>query len=302
MLKDVIDFVISRTNMTRADALREINYAWDEIWNSDDLPDSLFEITLTPANNNALLSLPWYVGKLRGVKQNFGVARNRIELNTPRPYYQDETYAQSPFVWRVLGTSPLVKTITNATTIDLTFTEPVTEVVTATLIGPNDNGSNVREQLVFDVGDTTKRSESRFVDLTSVAKDIITDTDMEVLDANAARLAFVPNSAFDARNTIAQVTDKCFKVCNWCRCFDILYKKATPYLYFDETPVPMQGVLMTKTMEWILLPKDGKKEQTIMHGTKARELLTQFNADERGVAKRMDVGDSPFVTSYSGKL
>lgn len=302
MLKDVIDFVVARTQMNRVDALREINHAWREIWNSDDLPDSVFEITLTPVDNNSRISLPWYVGKLRGVKQNYGWGRTRVELNTPRPYYQDDVYIQSPFTWRVLGTTPLIRSIINATTVDLTFTEPVTEQVVATLIGPNDNGNQVRELITFPVGETTLRSVNRYKDLLTATKDTITNTDLIITDASSNELARVPNGEFEARNTIVQITDKCFAICNWCRCFDVLYKRATPYLYFDETPIPFQEVLMTKTMEWILLPKDGKEQQTIMHGTKSRELLSQFNADERGVAKKIDVGENNYLTRYWGKI
>jgi len=302
MLKNVIDFVVSRTKMSREDALREINFAWRETWNSDDLPNSLFEISVTPVDSNARISLPWYVGEVRGVKQNYGYGRTRIELNTPRPYYQDQVYLQSPFTWRNLGSSPLVRSITNATTVNLTFTEPVTKAVTVSLIGPNDNGSNDREQIVFDINDITKTSTKRFTDFNAIAKSVITETDLIVKDSNDVELARIPNLAFEAKNTIWQITDKCFVACNYCRCFDVLYKLPAPYLYFDEQAVPFEEVLMAKTMEWIALPKEGQEQKAVLYGEKAKQLIIQYNANERGIEHKIDLGINKFNTAYVGNL
>ena len=298
MLKDVIDFVLSRTSLTRADALREINYAWREIYTTDDLPNSVFEITVEPIDNNARISLPWFVGEIRGVKLN----RFRVLLNTPRPWYQDSEYAQSPYIWRLLGTSPLTKTIVNATTLDLTFTEPVTAQVVVTLIGPNDNGTQVKEQITFAIGDTIKRTTQRFVDLVAATKDIITATDLLIINSINEEIGKVPNSAYEAKNQVIQITDKCFVVCSFCRCFDILYKRVTPVLVHDETPVPFEEVLMAKTMEWIMLPKDGQENKAVMFGTKSRELLTQYNSNERSTEHKLDIATSKFETRYYGTI
>jgi len=300
MLKDIIEFVMSRTNLTRESSLREINYAWRETWKSDDLPDSLFEITMEPIDSNSRLSLPWYVYQLRGVKQNF--LRMRIHLNTPRPFYQDDSYVQSPFVWRLLGTSPLIRSITNATTVNLSFTEPVTEEVIVSLIGPDDNGSNVREQITFAPNETTKRSTKRYTDFSTITKDKITETDLIVTDASSNELARVPNLDFEARNMVIQITDKCFVCANFCRCFDILYKKKVPYLYYDEQYVPDEEVIQAKTMEWILMPKDGQETKTQMFSEKARQLISQFNGDDRGTEFKIDLGLNKFTTQYRGKL
>ncbi len=300
MLKDVIDFVRARTGLVRSDALREINYAWNEIYNSDDLPNSLQEISIAPIDNTARISLPWFVGFIRGVKINQG--RLRIDLNTPRPYYQDDHYTQSPYIWRVLGTSPLSTAITNATTVKLTFRQPVTEQVIVTLMGPDDRGADAREQITFNVGDTEKTSTKRFIDFTQIAKNIITDTDLEVLTQNDAVISIVPNSGFAAKNTIVQITDKCYKLCTFCRCFDVLFKRTTPYLYYDEAPVPFEEVLMAKTLEWISLPKDGQEKKAELFGLKAVSLLSGYNANERSETKMLDLGRNKFTTNYVGTL
>ena len=301
MLKDVLDFVRARTDLAREDALREVNYAWKELWNADDLPNSVFEIAVAPVDNNARISLPWFVGDIRGVKMNTW-GRERIHLQTPRPWYQDDTYAQSPYTWKILGTSPLVHAVSNASTLTLRFNEAVTARTTVSLLGPNDNGALVRDQVIFEIGDTEHESVQRYTDLSTITKDTITPANLTVFDANDTEIAIVPNDGFEAKNTIAQITDKCFKICNWCRCFDVLFKKVTPYLYYDETPVPFEEVLMAKTLEWITLPKDGQEEKAVMFGDKARNLLVQRNANETGVDKKLDVGRGHFASLYYGHI
>lgn len=301
MLKNVIDFVRSRTDLTRDNALREINFAWKELWNSDDLPNSVFELSVTPLDDNARISLPHYVGEIRGAKQSTW-GRERVILHTPRPWYQDDVYAQSPFVWRILGTSPLLTSVTNASTVTLTFDKPVTERTIITLLGPNDNGGTVRDQITFEIADTTHESTERFTDFQSITKDLLTPANLKVTDANNREIAIIPNDAYEAKNTIVQITDKCFKICNWCRCFDVLYKKTTPILFYDETAVPFEEVLMAKTLEWIALPKDGQEQKAAMFADKARNLLVQFNGNEVGVDHKLDVGRNRMPTLYHGYL
>lgn len=302
MLKDVLDFIMSRTQLPRETALREINYAWKELWETDDLPNSLFEVTVQPVDSNAIISLPYYIGMIRGVKQNV-VGRERIALNTPRPYYQDETYALMPWRWRILGTSPVNKSILNATTVDLTFDQPCTEQVTVTLMGPDDRGEEVREQIVFEVGDTSKESTKRYSDFSQISKDIYTSNNLRVIDAAGEEIGFVPNAAYEARYTVVQITDQCNRVQNWCRCFDILYKKVCPRLYFDEQPVSgLENVLMTKTLEWITMPKEGELELAGAYGEKARTLLTAANNNEQSIEHKMDIAHTKYETRYWGYL
>lgn len=298
MLKDVIDFVMSRTGLTREIALREINFAWNELWNSDDLPNSIQEITVTPTDTEPLLSLPYFVGIIRGVKEN----RVRVVLNTPRPAYHDGAYEQSPFVWRVLGITPLAKTIENATTITLKISEAETTAFTVTLIGPTDNSTEDREQIIFDIGETEKITTKRFTDCTSIVKDSLTASNVEIVGANDEDYGIIPANAYEARNTIVQVSDKCSECCSSCRCFDVLYKKTAPVLAFDEQYVPHAEVLMTKTLEWITLPKDGQEEKASLFGEKARTLLTAYNHNEVSVEKVLDLGRNKFAPIHYGYL
>lgn len=301
MLKDVLDFIMARTQLSRETALREINYAWKELWETDDLPNSLFEVTVQPTDSNAIISLPYYVGTIRGVKQNI-VGRERIALNTPRPYYQDETYALLPWRWRILGTSPINHSILNATTVTLTFDRPCVEQTIVTLMGPDDRGEEVREQIIFEIGDITKESTRRYSDFSQIAKNTYTTNNLRVLNAQNEELGFVPNMAYDAKYTIVQITDQCNKTQNWCRCFDILYKKICPILYFDEQPVAIENVLMAKTMEWITMPREGELQLASAFGDKARALLTAVNNNEQSIEHKMDIAHTNYETRYWGYL
>jgi len=302
MLKDVISFVSSRTGETNREVLlREINFAWKEFWNSDDIPNSLFEMTVKPFDAQARITLPHYVGKVRAVKQNW--SRERISLYTPRPYYQDTNYVVSPWSWRILGTTPLIKSIDNATTLTVKIPKVENAVFTVTLQGPTDNAQNEREQITFQTTDFAQVTIIRPTDLVSVTKDKITTQNVEILNAAGEVISLIPNDSFSAHNTIVQIIDKCTcNVCTNCQCFDILYKKPCPYLYNDEDTIHLEEVLMAKTIEWMSLPKLKPEQQPSSFNVKAVSLLQQFNNNEVGIEKRMDIGRNPYQKVYSGHL
>lgn len=306
MLLDVIRFIQSRAGITdRETALREINFAWRELWAVDDLPNSLFEISVQPADRTlARLTLPHYVGQIRAVKKTRD--RLRIHLNTPRANYQAAEYIQSPFTWAILGSTPLKTTITNATTLDLSFAEEQTEQITATLIGPTDNAAEDREQIVFDIGDTTKSTTKRFSDLVSASKDKFTSADLNITAGDGTELGFIPNNEYTAANLIVQIHDKCQNCtpCD-CDCFDVLYKRTAPILYYDESPIPgnCDEALMAKTLEWILLPKDGQDQKALLFAEKSKAMMSIHNEDRSvGKEQRLDLGPNYFTTPYHGHL
>lgn len=301
MLKHVIDFVMSRAGFAkREDALREINFAWVEIWNSDDMPNSVFEITVKPDDSNPLISLPWYVGVLRGVRLN--ASKERVHLYTPRPYYQDQHYFQSQYTWKVMGTRPLMRSIINATTMTFTIDKPEASVFNVYAVGPTDSASEDNETITFQPGETSMPCTKRFTDLTSLTKDAFTLTDVNIIGANGEELGIIPNVEWEARNTIVQLTDRCIIESNFCRCFDILYKKVAPILYNEYSTVPNEEVLMTKTMEWISLPKEGQEQKALLYGTKSATLLSNFNNNVSSIEKRLDLAENKFCSRYWGYL
>lgn len=300
MLKDVIDFIVARTGLSPEIALREINYAWEELWNVDDLPNSLFEISLTPESQTGLLTLPHYIGLLRGVKEHD--SRMSVALQTPRPYYHDGTYEQSPWTWRVLGTTPLKRSILNASTISLAIAEAEEEQFTVTLQGPTDNASKSLETIVFEPGETAKESTNRFTTLTSRTKSALTKANVTLTGPNGEDYGFIPNDAYDAVYTIVQIMDRCACVCTTCNCFDILYKTPVPILTDEDTSIPYQQVLMTKTLEWILLPKEGQEAKADIFGQKARSLLESQVNSNSAVGKQLDLPLNPYVTRFYGDL
>lgn len=298
MLSDVISFVKSRTGLAdRATILREINFAWKEVWNSDDLPGSLNEISFRAANIR--ISLPWYVGEVRGVKRNWD--RTRIQLNTPRPYYQDSQIWQSEFEWRLFGPQPLLKTIVNATTLDITIDDAEDENLSVVLLGPDDTAQVRREEVIFTPGVTAKTTTYRFTDLIAFTKSIVTKSDVRLVNSNSEIISIIPNLLFEANHQFVQIRDNC-DINSITYCYDVLFKKTTPYLYFDEQPVPFQEVLMAKTLEWISMPKDEQISKTQAFAEKGSTLLQQFNNNERSTAKRLDIGRNPFPSVYRGQL
>jgi hypothetical protein len=255
------------------------------------------EDTFKPLDNTARISLPHYVGIIRAVKATQG--HIRVNINGPRPYYHDETYYQSPYLWRVLGTSPLSQTITNATRLKFSIDEAETEQFIVTVIGTDDRASTSKDVITFAPGEMEKFTTRNFTSCSSIVKDVFTKSDVKIAGMNNEDFGIIPNAAFEARNTIIQITDKCLQCCTNCRCFDILFKLPTPYLYYDEQVVEYPEVLMAKTMEWISMPKDGQEQKTLMYAEKAKAVLSAYNNNDSGVEKRVDLGANRFCT-YTG--
>jgi hypothetical protein len=198
-----------------------------------------------------------------------------------------------------MGTSPLAVSITNSTQISIVLPQKADAQFSVTLIGPTDMARMTREVLTFNIGDTAQLSVNNFSDLVSITKDAITTNDVAIVGANNEVYGLIPNMYFEARNTIAQITDKCLSCCNNCRCFDVLYKIPPPILYFDEQVVEFPQVIMAKTLENIAMPKVAPEQQVLMYAKKANDVSANYNNNDNSVAKQMDLGRNMFC-SYTG--
>ncbi len=302
MLNDVLKLVQSRTGLNDVDALREVNFAWRELWDMDDLPGSLWEVSISPENQvPPRMSLPWYIGQIRGVKMNW--QRERMTLNTPHVYYQNNEYYQSPFTWRILGKSPLMRSITNATRLDLTLGQNESAIVSVTIIGPTDTAAQTTETIVFPIGTRTKSTVNNFVDINSITKSTITANDISVKDSLGQEIAILPNSEYEASNTIVQILDKCMGTCFTCGCFDIFYKLPLPILYNVNQLIPNESALVHKTLELITLNKPDQMPLAAAYHQKADGMLANANANAAwGISMPLDLGNSPFNTKYYGDI
>ena len=303
MLKDVLEFVQSRTAATEEVALREINYAWQEIYAAtDDFPNSLQEITVEPIDSAKRISLPYYVYELKGVKQ--ASTDFRVALNTPRPYYQNNVYWQSPYTWRVLGITPIKTSILNATTLNLSIAETEDKRFSVFLTGPTDNSESEQEEIIFEIGNTEKETTKRFTDLASVSKNALTVSNVAISGANGEDFGFIPNNFYESRYTLVQIMDKCDIICNDCNCFDVLYKRLPQPLVnkYESLPNGYEQIVMNKAVELILMPKKDELQHANAFAQKAAILLMQNNRGERATDKILDIGTSRFESRYYGYL
>lgn len=300
MLRDVIEFVKSRLSFDDTRALREINLAYQELWGTNDFENSVQEMSVKPIDQSNIITLPWYVDVIKAVKYN--PSRERVRLFDVRPYYQDDTYWQSIYAWRVLGNSPLNTSIINATTLTLRIPEAETERFVVTIQGPSDHSQSTREQVTFEPGDVEKETTRAFVDVTSISKDVLTANDVTVLTASDVEIAHIPNNRYEARNMVIQITDKLYKPCTFCQCWDILFKRPCPILVYPETPVPGEQALMNKVMEWVTLPQEDGGAQAQLFNIKSESLLKITNNNQKGTDKPLDIQSSPWTRRYYGNL
>lgn len=302
MLRDVIALVKARTDLTDEAILRELNFAYQEVWNNNELPNSLFEITVSKDDQTShRITLPHYVGLIRGVKQNS--LKTRIKLFDPKPYYQNNSYFQSPFAWRILGNTPLKRSIENATTVNVSLQQAESAIVIVSLRGPTDTASESLEELTFAIGEVEKESTKRFTDFSVISKDVITQNDVVILDSLDVEIAEIPNNGFTASNTVIQVMDKCYRSCVNCGCFDILYKIPAPVLYSATQEIPFETALVNKVMEVITMPKEGQLELAAAFKQKSDGIIMAHNAERNpGMERRIDCGQGGYNKLYAGTL
>ena len=114
-----------------------LNRAAVMIYDQYDLPGSVFEQFFCVDNNQHVVTFPWYVGAIRGVRWHD--SSRLITLTDMRPRYHGVPWTQPYLKWRQIQSTPLHTPLTNAG--PLTFqinaaeTQPFDVIVTGNLFG-----------------------------------------------------------------------------------------------------------------------------------------------------------------------
>ncbi len=305
MLKNVLDYVMERSSIKdRAVALREVNMAWQEVWLTGDIPGSIQEDTFKPEDNTSnRITLPPKIWHILGIKNATNV--ERVTIKTPRSTYQQSAYWQSPYTHVVLGTTPLLRSIENATTLKYDFTEAEEEPVIVTTIGPTDNAQVDREQLTLTPGQKSLTSKKRFQDVQSFTKNKLTKTDLKITGMNGEEYCTIPNNEYEVLSTVVEIQDKRDIVFQPWRFFDILYKIKPPILVYDEQTLPIgyDQILGDKTVELILMPQDNKDNAIARFAARSDDLKSINNQQNaQGAVQKMDMGPNRFHSKIYGYL
>lgn len=292
----------------RAWTLSKINGAAQEMYDSTDLAGCLREQVFTIEAGQQISALPYYVEKIRAVR-DWNMSR-KITLNDMRPRFQTNKWRQPYLSWRVLGVYPLARELGNAGSIILQALAPVTQRVKVTITGATSTASRTSETITFEVGDSLKTLTKSFVSVESVSKDIVNEVDIRVQDATYNELAVIPNSELNSRYTHIQVTDTSDPSLTPNTTFEILYKiRFTPF-NADTDEFPCRGfdkAIYWKTLSHMWAEQKDRGDAAIAAEAKCQKIINDINAnDSGGIELEMDFGkprydriqDTPYLSPY----
>lgn len=281
------------TDSERAWIIEKINDAAKELYDSDDIPGCLRELTFnidTEAVESSLVSLPGYVDKLRGIRYT-SVQGGKVPLNDMRPrYHLGKGWGANAFAlpFRVIREEyPLKREISNASI--LTFTLPNVETVdiNITVIGRTANSDRFSEVVVIPAGELTVSSVGNYEDIENIEKYTTNNYNISVTDVENNELAVIPNNILSPLYKLLELTDANLSngvVVNYggLTAIDILFK--TRFYKFvnlrDEFPCPnCDRIIFYKFAAQYLAQQPSLLGHAAAAQEKARMLLENLNVD-----------------------
>lgn len=186
---------------------RKINDAAKELYEENDLVGSLREQVRNvdvPVGN--IISLPYYVGKVRAVR--YYSPQLNLKVRSMAPRYTAKFWQSKDFLsWELKGDRALSTDITNAGILTATFQAPVDVDVNVTFIGTTPTASQAIETLAFKVGDTYKTTTNQFLDISAISKDALTNSNVVITDVDIRPISGVANNQFKALFQTVQIVN-----------------------------------------------------------------------------------------------
>jgi hypothetical protein len=224
-----------------AQVLAWLNRAAVMIYDQYDLPGSVFEQFFCVDNNKHVITFPWYVGAIRGVRWHD--SSRLVTTRDMRPRYHAVPWTQPYLQWRQIATTPLHTPLVNSGLLTFQLTLPETEPFDIIVNGQTPQAANVTEIISFAPGDLIKTSVNMFepespFGVKSLKKTIFTKSDVVVRQGTTQEeIGRIPNNQLYASNIRVQILD-------WNAstpfilgedCVEVLYKQRfSPFVNIDS--------------------------------------------------------------------
>lgn len=224
-----------------AQALAWLNRAAVMIYDQYDLPGSVFEQFFCVDNDKHVITFPWYVGAIRGVRWHD--SSRLVTTRDMRPRYHAVPWTQPYLQWRQIAATPLHTPLTNAGPLTFQISTPETTPFDVVVNGQTSVAANATETITFAVGDLVKTSVNLFepespFGVTAIKKTRATNSDVIVrLTATQEEIGRIANNQLYAANLRVQILD-------WNAgtpfilgedCVEVLYKQRfSPFINLDS--------------------------------------------------------------------
>lgn len=261
--------------------LRFINEAMDELYSQSDMAGSLDE-KVFKVNGDQTVALPYFVGDVRAVREYS--SQIPWNINQQRPRYNQSNWSDSWRGFRLKGVQALMDSVTNQSSVKVVVGKVETPSVVVTISGPTLLASSISEVVTMDA--LTKTTTNQFLDITSVKKDRVNDSDVTVNDVDDKLLTIIPNNMLYAQYQIIDVS-----LCPWLsqdtgrldHYLEILYKKALPWMSNDGDEFPpgsmYDNIIVNKVLQ-LWKEEQGKGDEAMAYDAKATRGLARKHEEQ----------------------
>ena len=212
MLLDMVnDLSNSITEKNRDILLNFLNRAYKELYDTYDLPNSIFDEYFEVDGTDGQIVLPEYVDDIRGA----GAYMSRVPLTVRdfRSGYRVTPRFQQPYEWRVRAVVPLSSQMDATDLIRVVLQDEETETLNVYITGRTATSSMYTETLTFEPGETEKTTTAQFLAddpyaITMIAKDITTQHDIVFyVNSTGTEISRLRNRLLRAQYRLIQVSD-----------------------------------------------------------------------------------------------
>lgn len=232
MLLDILERYAQQTGTrldnanSKASAIKDINEAAKALYESDDFKYCLFEQVFSFDLTNPIVTLPYYVDIIRGVRC--------LESKTPltiidkAPRYQYGKKYQDSADFRIKNKLAIAQDLDNETALVVSIPAQNDEAFTVTIVGSTANSDREEETLSFSATDTTKtttRSWTNHPGIEGIYKNKSTKYNVTVKDQSATPLtiATIPAHMKFTQYLLVQLREP-DQTGSGTKCFEILFK------------------------------------------------------------------------------
>lgn len=289
IVSQLIDRLTKQTgNQDQVYWLTRVQLALNELQDASDVV--LKEVKIVAPEASSVITLPWFMKNIRGIRPAFGDPH--MELNTPHVGYMDSIYEEYSTAWKILGRTPLDRSITQATRLTFEKVEPDETPIIVTVTGRTNFAHEISEEI--EVTDTAQ-SVHAYLEPAEITKNIQDSSDLEIFDATDTLLGTLPNCLLSAPRIKVRVG-------GWVGSdtINILYQ---PYLYGNlgsQVPVGYEDAIFWKAIAYHRLPDLATKDPTIYNQVALSALQVAHSGQLRGVVTYQNAGRT--VQSSQGSI
>lgn len=260
-------------------ALDIINEAAEETWESCDIRESLRECVLLMYQDRQL-SLPSFVGKLRGIREY----NTEVEwkLSTVRPRYVQNSWADQEVAnWRDKGVSPLYRTFLNVSPLTFSVDTVEAEPIVITVVGSNSASKRVEYSITMDAVEKTATVQLDTIE--SIRKNRLNDYNVIVTDGDDTELAVIYNDELESHYRVVDCAEFGFAQSDTNQYIpvEILYKIHLKRLVEDTDEFPVQGfdhVILNRALQ-LYFEEKGNIKAAVAFDKKAERTTQRKNQD-----------------------